>query len=225
MDHAEIIDILNRFAFYRQAPEKWQQTFVKNAIYREGKTGDVFFREGDACEFIAFIGGGSIRVYKISDIGRQITLYHVLPGESCVLNMTCTLARIPYPANAQVEQETQLVLFESRHFRDWVGQVDGLREFAFSLLAQRMTQMMTLLEEISFKKMDARLAEFLGRQFANQGRPLRVLHLTHEQIASELGTAREVITRLLHEFQRIGAIDLARGRIRLKDENVLKSLM
>ncbi len=220
----QVKDILSRFSFYQHAPEKWQQAFVKNGIYREGATGDTFFHEGDACAFIAFLGSGSIRVYKIGDIGRQITLYHVLPGESCVLNMTCTLAQIPYPANAQVEQDARMVLFPARQFREWVGRVDSLREFAFSLLAHRMTQMMTLLEEISFKKMDVRLAEFLARQFDNQGRPLRVLHLTHEQIAAELGTAREVITRLLHEFQRIGAIELARGRILLKEEQVLRSL-
>lgn len=218
-------DILNLFAFYRQAPAALQQRMQASAQVVELPAGAFYFHEGDTCSQIALLGAGNIRVFKNSETGREITLYHVCTGETCILTASCVLAGASYPATARVEVPAQAVLFPAAHFRAWVGMHEEVRRFIFEILARRVANIMALVEEIAFRKMDQRLAEFLLMRFANAGAPVTSLQLTHEQIAAELGSAREVISRLLKEFERLGAIELGRARIRLRDEQALKSLL
>ena len=218
------IDILNKFRFYHEAASSSQSEFERAASVVSLPIGAFVFHEGDVCRQIALIGDGRIRVFKVSEKGREINLYHVQARETCILSASCLLAGVGYPATAQVELPTQALVFPGEFFRDWVNTKDEVRHFVFETVATRMASMMTLIEEVAFGKMDYRLAEFLVHNFANEGRPTTVLYRTHEQIAAELGSAREVMSRLLKEFERVGAIELARGRLHLRNENILRKL-
>lgn len=218
------IAILKQFSFYSDASLSQRRTFEDTAVVAELAEGQHFFYEGDQCHQIALVGEGGLRVYKNADTGRQITLYHVEHGETCILTASCILAGIAYPANAVAETDIASVIFPAPRFREWVASQDTVREFVFQTLAFRMAGVMSLVEEVAFNRMDQRLAVFLQERFANQGKPVRLLQLTHEEIAAELGSAREVISRLLKEFERRGAIELRRSRLRLKSESILTKI-
>jgi len=216
------IEILEKLSFYLLSPPRFK-TEIENACTQVNlEAGKVLFFEGDGCQQVGFVGEGSIRVSKIGETGREIALYHVNPGEGCVLNISCAFSDTGYPAMATIEKQTQMVVFPSTLFRDWMSNPE-IRSFVFELFSRRLSQVITLVEEIVFRKMDQRLAEFLIQKFENKGKPRRVVKMTQEQIAAEMGTAREVVNRLLKEFERVEAIESGRGRIRLLNEINLKT--
>ncbi len=217
------LEILQKLSFYTLSPPNRKREIENAATYMLINEARPLFMEGDACRNVGFVGKGKIRVSKISPGGREITLYHVNPGEGCVLNISCAFSDVGYPATAHVESPVEMVVFPAVTFQEWMA-IPDVRSFVFELFSKRLTQVITLVEEIVFRKMDQRLAEFLTNLFHNQGRPRRIIRITQEQIASELGTAREVVNRLLKEFERLGAIESARGMIRLENENRLKEL-
>lgn len=131
------------------------------------------------------------------------------------------LGEKPYPANAIVEEETEAVVLDAEFFRNAVSSREDVRKFLFESLSRRMTDVLTLLGEITFGRMNRRLAEFLVEKFGEAGWNTGILHLTHEQIAAELGTAREVVSELLKELERSGAKVLSRGKITLGERGKL----
>jgi CRP/FNR family transcriptional regulator len=215
------LEILKKLSFYNNASSALKAEIEKISTHASLDEDKILFLEGDACHNIGFVGIGNIRVSKVGETGREITLYHVQPGEGCVLNISCAFSEIGYPATATIESHTEMVIFPSSVFRDWMSKQE-IRGFVFQLFSRRLTQVITLLEEVIFRKMDQRLAEFLISRFDNQGKPRRTFHMTQEQIAVELGTAREVVNRLLKEFERQGAIESSRGILKLLNENILK---
>ncbi len=162
-----------------------------------------------------------MRVYKTGETGRQITLYHVLPGETCILTASCVLGERGYPANAVVVSDIEAAVLDAGFFRLCIDTVPGVRKFVFTTFAKRMTEVLTLLEEITFDRMENRLSEYLNNKFLNSDNRQSAIQITHEQIAADLGTAREVISRLLKELERVGAIELLRGKITLLDPEKL----
>ncbi|RMF61336.1 MAG: Crp/Fnr family transcriptional regulator [Calditrichaeota bacterium] len=218
------IEILKRYPFYTNTSAAFRRELEEAAVTAQLSQGQYYFHEGDACTQVALVGKGSIRVYKSGESGREITLYHVRSGETCILTASCVLAGMAYPAHGLVESDIEAAVFPAPRFRQWVAKREEVRQFVFETLAARMAEVMALVEEITFNKLDRRLVSYLLKRFANEGRPLKFLHLTHEQIAVELGSAREVISRILKDLERLGALELSRCRIGLKDEQKLRRM-
>jgi CRP/FNR family transcriptional regulator len=162
-------------------------------------------------------------VFKVGETGREITLYHVQEGQTCLINMLCVFLGKPAMATAAVETPVEAVIIPAAAFRDWVRTRDSIRHFIFETMAERMVAVMTLVEEVAFRRMDTRLAAALLNRF-DQAQPANFIATTHEEIAAELGTAREVVSRLLKELERQGAVHLARGRVELHDAALLRRL-
>lgn len=182
--------------------------------------GATVFRPGDPCRSFLLVLAGSIRVQKISETGREIVLYRLEPGESCVLTTTCLLAGDTYPAEAVAETAVRAVAFPGGLFQEALGASPAFRGFVFSSYAKRVTDLILLVEEITFRRMDTRLARRL-LEIRPPGGPLNV---THQELAAQLGTAREVVSRLLKEFERRGWVRLHRGRIEIRDRAALAGL-
>lgn len=218
MTFTDKLDTLNGFAFYRRAPTTMQATIAAAAEPRTVAPGSVLFHEGDECRELALVGSGNLRVFKTADLGREITLYHVEAGQACLVNMLSVVVGKPAVATARSEVATDVVVIPGAAIREWVETCDAMRIYAIETMAERLVDVLTLIEEVAFAKMDARLAALLLHRFA--ARPF--LAATHEEIAAELGTAREVVSRLLKEFARTGAIEVGRGRIALRDVSVLR---
>ena len=184
--------------------------------------GTCAFREGEHSTHIALLLSGTLRVVKTSESGRVIVLYRVTPGECCILLLSSVMAGIPYPATAYVEEEAEALLLPVQQFKDWIEQSDCLRVFVYSHLTQRLAALMTLVEELAFKRMDHRLAELL---LTKTSREQQLLKTTHEEIALELGTVREVISRLLKEFEKENWIKVTRGKITVLDRSGLQKAL
>jgi CRP/FNR family transcriptional regulator, anaerobic regulatory protein len=172
------------------------------------KRGFQIYMRGDLCQGISFLLDGLARVYRIAESGREITLYEVLPGETCILNAACILGRQKYPANAVVTQEAHAFLVPATVFRELLQGSTVLRQYVFELLSLRMTDLMELVEEVAFRRMDERLSDYLEEKSSNG-----VLAATHQTIAADLGTSREVVTRLLRDMEQQGLVKLNRGEI------------
>jgi CRP/FNR family transcriptional regulator len=177
------------------------------------------FVEGDACSAIALLLSGVVRVYTIGETGREITLYRFGHGESCILTANAILSQQPFPAIASVEQAAEAVMIPADVFRDWVGRYALWREFVFDLLSQRLASVMALVDEVAFRRMDARVAALL----LERSQTRNPVHITHQQIAAELGSSREVISRILEDFAGQGVIRSARGVVEVLDFEKLQT--
>jgi len=215
--------MLNEFQFSRlaqslpllqNADAALVREFQQAATFARIPAGQDVFLEGDRVEGIALLISGVVRVYKIGGTGREITLYRFGLGQSCILSANAILNQNTFPAIATVEQDAEAVIIPSATFRDWVRRYDPWREFVFDLLSQRLSSLMTIVDEVAFQRMDARLASFLRTRSRVQN-PMRI---THQEIASELGTSREVISRLLEDLSARGLVRSARGEIEVLDE-------
>ena len=182
------------------------------ASLRTFPKGMLIYSEGDSCPAIAFIISGELRVYKTGSTGREITLYEITRGDTCILNASCILSDMPYPANAVSVEGGEMLLFPAADFRRLIGKYEEVRSFVFSLLTRRLTSVMTLVEEVAFGRMDERLCEYLKEKSVGGS-----LGTTHQDIANDLGTSREVVSRLLKDFEKKGLIALSRSSIQLKN--------
>lgn len=169
---------------------------------------------------IALLLSGIVRVYKISETGREITLYRFGLGQSCILSANAILSQKTFPAIATVEQDAEAVIIPSDVFRDWVKCHDAWREFVFDLLSQRLSTLMAIVDEVAFRRMDARLASFL----ATRARAQNPIRITHAEIASELGSSREVISRLLEDLSTRGFVKVSRGQVEVLESDLENSL-
>lgn len=213
--------ILERFSFYRDGPAALQRDILAAGELARLPVGTYFSHEGDRCQHVAVVGHGNIRVFKAGDMGQEITLYHVQDEEPCLVNMLAVFLDRPAMASAIVETPTDAVLMPAALFRHWVDTVSTVRRFVFENMATRVVDVLVLVESLAFRKMDQRLARLLLDRFSHETQGVPVIAKTHEELARELGTAREVVSRLIKEFARLGAISVGRGRIELVDRQVL----
>ncbi len=198
--------------FFAQAGSALARDFADQAVLQRVPAGATVFVEGDECNAIAILISGCVRVYKLSETGREITLYRFERGESCILTANCILSRHQFPAMAVVERDAEAVFIPAPVFRNWIDRYPAWRDYVFNLLAHRLSVLMAIVNEIAFRRMDARVADFLISR-RDPARP--TLRLTHQQIADELGTSREVVSRILEDFAGSGWIETGRGTITL----------
>jgi CRP/FNR family transcriptional regulator len=211
--------VVKRLPVLQQAGPELLREFMQSAFLAHIPAGRDVFLEGDRVQSIALLISGVVRVYKIGETGREITLYRFGLGESCILTANAILSYQSFPAIATVEQDAEAVMVPADIFRDWVGRFDLWRRFVFDLLALRLATVLAVVDEVAFRRMDARVAELL-LQRVQAGRPLRI---THQEIAAELGSSREVISRILEDFADRGSIRTGRGTIEIVNAQGLRA--
>ncbi len=192
------------------------QTLTKAQII-SFKAGTTVFEELQPCNAFPFVLSGELRVFKQALNGRELSLYTVTPGDACVVSAGCLLGDEPYNAVGQVKEEVTLVMMPTETFEGLLG-VRSFREYIFSLFSKRVLELMQLVNEVAFEKLDRRLAAFLLKK----GTPIR---MSHQEMADELGTVREIITRLLKNLADNGSIAISREQVNILDENRLKQFL
>lgn len=170
------------------------------------------FEPGSPCGAYVLVRDGSIRVAMTADTGREILLYRVRPGESCVLTTSCLLGDEAYAAEGTTETDVEGILLPAASFRALLARSEPFRDFVFRGFGRRVSDILATMEEAVFHRLDARLAKLVLDRGA--GGPI---HATHQELADELGSAREVVSRNLKTFERDGLVELARGEIRVRD--------
>lgn len=211
------MDWLSEFPALAAIDDAIWQAAREEAAVLQLPAGEPVFREGDVCSHFLLVIDGAVRVQKLSEGGREIVLYRVEAGQSCILTTACMLGGALYNAEAYTETDVTTVALPDRAFQQALNGSHGFREFVFGAYAQRITDLLMLIDAITFGRVDQRLAALLLEQADADG----VLALTHQALARDLGTAREVVSRLLKEFERQGLVRLGRGRITLQDRGAL----
>jgi len=178
--------------------------------------GTVLFQEGAPCRGFPLVLSGAVRVARGSPGGRTLELYRVTPGELCVVSTSCLFGQLPLSAHGQTTEATELVLLSPAGFDRWVRH-EPFRRFVFGIFAERLADLMALAEAVAFQRLDQRLAHALLGYGAS-------VHTTHQALADELGTVREIVTRLLRRFERAGWVRLARERIEVLDSAALRGM-
>ncbi len=190
-------------------PQPVQKRLESEMRPMEAPAGALLFDEQQPCQGFPLVLSGAIRVVKLAANGRELPLYRVLPGESCIITSSCLLGHADYNARGLAESDTTLVLLPRALFDELLAQ-PVFRDFVFHLFAERIAELMQLVEEVAFRKLDQRLANLL----LGKGRHLRV---THQQLAGELGSVREIVSRLLKGFADQGLVQLGREQIEILD--------
>lgn len=196
---------------------EWLQA-LKKISHVSLPAGVTVFHEGDVCQGYILILSGSVRVQKLSESGKEIVLYRVESGQSCVLTTACLLAHEAYQAEAITETAVEGVSIPLSVFQQALA-ISEFREFVFAAYGERVASLVMLIDAIAFGRMDARLAQLLLAMAKDND-----VHATHQVLARELGTAREVVSRLLKEFERHGWLALQRGCIHLQQPQVLAEM-
>ncbi|RAH97796.1 Crp/Fnr family transcriptional regulator [Acuticoccus sediminis] len=206
-------DELNRL------PADLRDTLVRGARVMHAPAGAEVFHPGQSVDNLLLLIEGTVRVQQRSENGREILLYRVHAGETCVLTTACMLAFEEYSAEGIAETDVVAVAIPRRTFDDLAARSAEFREFVFRAYSRRITDLFTLIDHIVFQRKDVRLAARL-LELAQDG----LVRATHQTLAFELGTAREVVTRTLAEFQRRGWIEQSRGMVRILDRPGLARL-
>ncbi len=173
------------------------------------------FHAGSACRHYVLVVDGTIRVQVIGQGGREAVLYRVLPGQACVLTTCCILSGDPYPAEGFSESPVRALSFSKPIFDRGLEEAPAFRRLVFANLGQRLAEVICRMEELAFRPVETRLAAFLLER--GEREPGRTLALTHQEIAIELGSAREVISRHLKLMEKAGLVALGRSSLRVRD--------
>ena len=183
--------------------------------------GTTIFHQGDQCLNYLLVISGSVKVITRAENGREIVLYHITSGGSCVLTTSCLISSEDYPAEGITETDVLALAVPKPVFEQYMGESKAFRKQVFHSYGDRLIKLITLVEEISFAKLDIRLAKFL-LEHGSVNTPIRT---THQALATELGSAREVISRQLKEFENRGWVQLSRGKIEITNHDALAGLL
>lgn len=206
--------LLARFPVFAQLPEARLARLLDEASLRRAGAGSVLFEPGRSCEGFPLLLDGSVRVAKSSPAGREIVLYRVSPGEACLLSGSCLLGENDYDARGMAESDVAMLVIPPAVFEELVLQHAPFRRFVFQSYGARLSEMMEVVDEVAFRKLDVRLARLLVRRGP-------VVDATHQNLADELGSVRVFVSRLLRVFEERGWLRLERERVTVLDAKAL----
>jgi CRP/FNR family transcriptional regulator len=213
--------ILSAFSFLNQSDSAAREAFLQAATLVRLEPGQHVCTQGDECAHLALVLNGTARIYKLGENGREITLYRIGRGESCILTASCILSQMPFPAFAVCEDPVEAVVIPSNQIREWLADSPLWRDYVFSLVAHRMADIISLVEEVVFRRMDQRIADYLVQHCPPSSNRIEI---THQLMASDLGTSREVVSRILKDFESKDLIQVGRGFLEILDKNQLQTV-
>ena len=219
--------ILTEYSFYRDGSPQLRDGLLEHV--RPFDHGDLraghLFQVGDRRDSICLVGAGSIRVYVSGASGRGVLLYNVRAGEICPINMRMVLAGTVALANAGASTDLVAVVLNRTGVRDLSSRFSEFHQFVQQSVADRFQEVIVRISDITTRSVDHRLIDLLLEEFENSGSKRPTVEMTNDELALAIGSVREVVNRKLHEFERLGALKLGRGRIWLEDDTALRALI
>lgn len=207
------------FPVWNQLSKEEQELLKQNVTYRTYEQGTILHNGEDDCMGLFVVEQGTLRAYILSEEGKEITLYKLLERDICLFSASCMLHNIDFDVSIEAETQVDIWVIPVRIYKMLMERSLPVVTYTNQLMASRFSDVMWLLDQILNKSFDARLAAFLVE--SSEIKEIEELPMTHEQIARNLGTAREVVTRMLKYFQNEGAVKLKRGSIVLIDKEKL----
>ena len=210
------------FPIWEQFSPAQQEKLSGSAVSRRVSKGTVLHNGSMDCTGLLLLRSGQLRAYILSDEGREITLYRLFDRDICLFSASCMMKSIQFEVMIQAEKDTELWIVPAEIYQSIMQESAPVSNFTNEIMASRFSEVMWLMEQIMWKSFDKRLAEFLLEECSLE--ETNTLKITHETIANHLGTAREVVTRMLRYFQSEGMVKLARGTVEICEERRLQEL-
>lgn len=212
----------NYFPIWEKLTPAEQDRLTGCVIDKSFKKGETVLHKTSDCTGLLLIQTGQLRVYILSEEGREITIYRLLDMDLCLFSASCILNSIRFDVMVEAEKDSRVFIIPARIYREIMEESAVVANYTNEIMASRFSDVMWLMEQIMWKSLDKRVAGFLLEEMALEG--TGKLKLTHEAIANHLGTHREVITRMLRYFQGEGMVKLARGMVEILDVKRLQQL-
>lgn len=206
--------LLARFPVFAEAPADIVDRLEEQVMRKQARPGDLLFDRRMPCGGFPLVLEGTARVSAASAAGREIVLYRVAPGEGCILSGGCLLGHADYAAQGVAESDVDLVVLPPALFNELMARSEAFRRFVFDMYGARLAEVMELVEEVAFRKMDGRLARLLVQRGPT-------VEATHQALADDLGSVRVVVSRVLRSFEDRGWIRLERERVTVTDLKAL----
>ena len=216
------MEFANYLPFWDKLTKEQQGRICEVIEFRKEKTGKHIHDSSAECLGLVAVKSGQLRAYILSEDGREITLYRLFEQDICLFSASCVMRSVQFEIMISAEKESEVYILPPYIFKRIMDESAPLANYVNELMATRFSEVMWLIEQIMWKSVDKRLANFLLEETALEGTD--VLKLTHEAIANHMGTAREVITRMLRYFQTEGYVQLTRGTVEILDRDGLEVL-
>ena len=220
----QLAEFKRAYPAFNSTPPEIEQQIIRDAAYVTAPAGTRLFSEGDECDAILLVTRGTVRAVKLSEDGREILLYRVSAGEFCVLTVGCLSAKKPYPSDGVCDTDVAGIRLPGHFFQLLSEEHPEFRRHAIELMGARLADVMELVEAVAFHRLDRRLAGLLIQKSTGNGLGGGPLEITHHELAKDLGSSREIISRVLESFKADGLIDLGRKRIDIRDVDRLSRI-
>lgn len=207
---------------WKQLTKEDQRALSEAAVFRSVPKGTILHNGTADCIGVLVMKSGQLRSYIVSDEGKEVTLYRLLERDICLFSAACMMSSIRFEVTIETEKDSEVWLIQQDVYHSVMEHSAPLANYTCQLLASRFSEVMWLMDQILFKRFDARLATFLLEESTIEGSDS--LEITHERIANHMGTAREVVTRMLKYFQEESMVSLTRGGVTLLDHAKLTNM-
>lgn len=218
-----MMEYRNIFPFWERLNETEQQMAAENLLSQQMQKGDILHRGCGECSGIVHVAKGQLRVYIVSEEGREVTLYRLHQGDLCVLSASCLMDAIVFDVMIEAVQETELVLLPSPVLHELMARNSLVELELYKTVVERFSDVMWTMQQILFMGADKRVAHFLWDEMAKTGD--RSIRLTHDEVARFIGSAREVVTKVLKYFVEEEVVALSRGKIEIIDKAKLRKYL
>lgn len=214
--------VLERLPFWKLLTDSEKELVQQNAVIRLYKKGTRVYSSERECLGMLFVMQGEMRTYLLSEEGREVTLFRIYPNDLCVLSASCVISQISFDTQMSAQKDTEALIIPPNIVLFLKEKNLSVRCFLYELATKRFSDVMWAMQQILFKRLDQRLALFLMQESQRLGTD--TIHMTHEQIAQQISSAREAVARMLKQFSEDGLVKLKRGAIRLLDQKGLKAM-
>ena len=216
------MSISQYFPIWDQLTPAQQELLAGSASQTQAAKGTVLHNGSADCLGLLLVCSGQLRGYILSDEGREITLYRLFERDMCLFSASCMLQSIQFDIQIEVEKDAEFWIIPPDVYKSLMEQSPAVANYTNEVMSARFSEVMWLMEQVMWKSFDKRLADFLLQESVLDG--TNQLVLTHEKIANHMGTAREVVTRMLRYFQSEGLVSLSRGVVKIENEDALRQL-
>ena len=210
------------FPVWGKLTEAQQKRLRESVRIRSVSKGTVIHNDSIECTGLLLVRSGQLRAYIVSEEGREITIYRLFERDFCLLSASCMLRNIQFEITIEAEKDSEFWVVPVSVYQELMEESAVIANYTNQIMASRFSEVMWLMEQIMWKSFDKRLAEFLLNEAALE--KSEILKTTHEELANHLGTAREVVTRMLRYFQSEGMVKLSRGTVEITDPGQLEKL-
>lgn len=217
------VSMAKNLDFWETLSEDYKKQLCENVVYTHYKNGTVVHSANNKCTGVLFLKSGSLRVYMLSEAGKEITLYRLFAGDTCMLSASCILKSVTFDVFVDAEEDTEAYVLGASKFAELADDNPYLKIFALSITVERFSEVMWTFQQILFMSTDKRVANFLLNETAKNDSD--TVRLSHETIAKYIGSAREVVSRMLKYFEAEDMVRLGHKSIRIIDRKKLESVL